>query len=240
MQPETRLSHDPASQNQRSDFPAGRAGLLTFASLILFAVLANRIFVADRSICFYDDSVVPRRPIDVARLRPNGRVYLVPIDDFPIARAAAIAEHFRTKFGVPIQVAARAAWPEGAYVEHRRQMNSAAMLKRLESIYATDRNGGVAIGLTTSDMFNPEVNWAYVFSFRKNNRVAVVSQARMNRGCLGIFRADDEHIMARLRKMVGKNIGIMYFGLEMSTDPASMLYGDVGGPRELDAMSELY
>ena len=46
--------------------------------------------------------------------------------------------------------------------------------------------------------------------------------------------------MARLRKMVGKNIGIMYFGLEMSADPASMLYANIGGPQELDAMSEQF
>ena len=46
--------------------------------------------------------------------------------------------------------------------------------------------------------------------------------------------------MARLRKMVGKNIGILYFGLEMSEDPASMLYAHIGGPQELDAMSDRF
>ena len=62
----------------------------------------------------------------------------------------------------------------------------------------------------------------------------------MDRGCMGVFEADDGRVMARLRKMVGKNIGIMYFGLEMSADPASMLYSNIGGPQELDAMSEQF
>jgi predicted Zn-dependent protease len=119
-------------------------------------------------------------------------------------------------------------------------MNSALMLTRLESIYATPGRHDVAIGLTTRDMFNPEVNWAYVFSYRRKSRVAVVSPARMDRGCMGLVRADDERTMARLRKMVGKNIGILYFGLGMSADSASMLYGRIGGPQELDAMSELF
>jgi hypothetical protein len=57
---------------------------------------------------------------------------------------------------------------------------------------------------------------------------------------MGIVQADDDRIMARLRKMVGKNIGILYFGLAMSADPASMLYSNIGGPQELDAMSELF
>jgi predicted Zn-dependent protease len=216
------------------------AGFMT-ASLIGFAVtVPTRIFVTDRPICFYNDSVVPGRPIEVSQIRPAGRVYLVPIGDFPVDRAAAIAEHFRAKFGVPIEVAPRVEWPEGAYVARRRQMNSAAMLTRLKSIYATLGNPAVAIGLTTSDMFNPEVNWAYVFSYRSESRVAVVSPARMDRGCMGLFQADDDRIMARLRKMVGKNVGILYFGLRMSADPASMVYGNIGGPQELDAMSELY
>jgi predicted Zn-dependent protease len=216
------------------------AGFIT-VSLIGFAVTTPaRLLLTDRPICFYDDSVVPRRPIDVSRIHPLGRVYLVPIEDFPVDRATAIAEHFRAKFGVAIDVASAVKWPDGAYVERRRQMNSALILTRLESIYTTPDNPAVAIGLTTRDMFNPEVNWTYVFSYRRNTRVAVVSPARMDRGCMGLVQADDDRIMARLRKMVGKNIGIMYFGLEMSGDPASMLYRSIGGPQELDAMSELF
>ena len=215
-------------------------GLMT-ASLVGFAVTTPaRLLVIDRPICFYNDSIVPRDPIDVSRMRPSGRVYLVPIDDFPVEQATAIAEHFREKFGVPIEVAASQAWPLGAYDERRRQMNSAVMLTRLEVIYAAPGNRVVAIGLTTRDMFNPEVDWQYVFSYRSENRVAVVSPARMDRGCMGIVHASDDRVMARLRKMVGKNIGILYFGLEMSADPASMLYAHIGGPQELDAMSELF
>jgi predicted Zn-dependent protease len=220
----------PAPWRRPNDYVAA----FMIVSLIGFGVtLPARLLLIDRPICFYDDSVVPRHPLDVSRIRPPGRVYLVPIADFPVNRAIAIAEHFRTKFGVAIEVAPAVQWPEGAYVERRRQMNSAVMLTQLEAIYATAGNRVVAIGLATSDMFNPEVNWAYVFSYRRRNRVAVVSPARMDRGCLGLVRADDDRIMARLRKMVGKNIGIMYFGLEMSNDPASMLYATIADHRNL-------
>jgi predicted Zn-dependent protease len=216
------------------------AGLIT-ASVIGFAITTpGRLLIVDQPICFYDESVVPSHPIDVSRVPPRGRVELVPIDDFPVDHAAAIAQHFRMRFGVVVEVAPPVHWPQDAYVESRRQMNSAVMLTRLESIYGSRGNRVVAIGLTTRDMFNPEVNWAYVFSYRRNNRVAVVSPARMDRGCMGLFPADEDRIAARLRKMVGKNIGLMYFGLNMSSDPASMLYGRIGGPQELDAMSEFF
>jgi predicted Zn-dependent protease len=199
-----------------------------------------RLAIIDRPICFYDDALTPRQPIDVSVRGPLGRVYLVPVDDFPIERARAIADHFATSFGVSIEVAPAIAWPETAYDPERRQMNSAVMLTRLEQTYATAARPAIAIALTTRDMFNPGVNWAYVFSYRRNNRMAVVSPARMDRGCMGLFLADDARIMARLRKMVGKNIGIMYFGLGTSTDPLSMLYANIGGPQELDAMSEQF
>ena len=216
------------------------AGFMT-VTMIGFAInVPTRLAITDRPICFFDDTVVPTDPIDVSSLRPAGRVYLVPIEDFPVDRATAIARHFRTRFGVAIDVAPVAEWPEGAYVESRRQMNSAVMLTRLESAFATTGEPAVVIGLTTRDMFNPDVRWRYVFSYRRRNRVAVVSPARMDRGCMGVFEADDGRVMARLRKMVGKNIGIMYFGLEMSADPASMLYANIGGPQELDAMSEQF
>jgi hypothetical protein len=98
-------------------------------------------------------------------------------------------------------------------------MNSAVMLRRLEQTYASADPPVIAIALTTRDMFNPDVNWRYVFSYRRDNRLAVVSPARMDRGCMGLFSADEPRIRARLRKMVGKNVGIMYFGLGPSTDP---------------------
>ena len=212
--------------------------LMTMAMLGFALNVPVRLAITDRPICFYNEAASPREPIDVTARRPAGRVLVVPVDDFPIARAHAVAEHFRTKFGVAIDVAPAIAWPEGAYVPERRQMNAAVMLTHLEKLYPSTAQPVIAIALTSRDMFNPEVNWAYVFSYRRNNRMAVVSPARMDRGCMGLMPADAARTMARLQKMVGKNIGIMYFGLEMTDDPASMLYANIGGPQELDAMSD--
>jgi hypothetical protein len=38
--------------------------------------------------------------------------------------------------------------------------------------------------------------------------------------------------------MVTKNIGLLYFGLPVSGDPHSVLYGNVGGIDDLDRMGE--
>jgi hypothetical protein len=40
--------------------------------------------------------------------------------------------------------------------------------------------------------------------------------------------------------MVGKNIGVLYYGLPLSGDPRSLLYANIGGPQELDSISEMF
>jgi hypothetical protein len=42
----------------------------------------------------------------------------------------------------------------------------------------------------------------------------------------------------RLRKIVTKDIGILYFGLPQSTDPKSVLYNGIMGIEELDNVGE--
>ena len=51
---------------------------------------------------------------------------------------------------------------------------------------------------------------------------------------------DEELLRSRLRKMVIKNIGMMYYGLPVSRDPRSVLYGNVLGLDDLDYMSEFF
>jgi hypothetical protein len=75
---------------------------------------------------------------------------------------------------------------------------------------------------------------------RRQSRLAVVSTARMERGCLGLFAASEHRQAARLRKMIGKNVGALYFGLPLSSDPRSLMYAYIGGPQELDRMSEVF
>jgi hypothetical protein len=48
----------------------------------------------------------------------------------------------------------------------------------------------------------------------------------------------EDQIRTRLRKMVTKNVGVLYFHLPQSDDPRSVLYRNVGGIRDLDYMGE--
>ena len=91
----------------------------------------------------------------------------------------------------------------------------------------------VIIGLTDVDMYIESEDWRYAYGLRSMGTLAVVSSARMD--ALG---AGDARQLQRLRKMVTKNLGILYYGLAPSTDPRSVLYRDILGPQDLDRVSE--
>ena len=50
--------------------------------------------------------------------------------------------------------------------------------------------------------------------------------------------ANDQLFFSRMRKLVSKYIGLLYYGLPPSEDPASPMFDSILGPADLDAMTE--
>lgn len=217
------------------------AGYVAMGMLVPALTMPFRLLVTDRAICFCEDPAPPpAKPVDVQAVAAAGRVLLVPIDGYPSDRARTIADHFKEQFGVRIKVEPELATAGAAYDDRRGQLDAGALLSALQARYPEGPARTVIIGLTDADMYIPEARWRYAFSYRRAGRVAVVSSARMDRGCLGLLPVSDDRQLARMRKMVGKNIGVLYFRLPLNRDPRSLLYAYVGGPQELDAMSEYF
>ncbi len=200
-------------------------------------VQAFNVAIVDRPICTAGAPGATPAPI----ARPpsgNGRVVLVPFDDFPLQDAAALAEDLRHRFALTIEVDEPLTSPADAHDPARCQDNSEVLLGALEERHPRSPAPAVAIGLTTADLYSPRVGWLYTFSWRRKPHYAVVSPARMDRGCLGVVRATPQRRLTRLRRMVGKNIGMLHYRLPLSDDPRSLMYGNVRGPQELDAMRD--
>jgi predicted Zn-dependent protease len=92
---------------------------------------------------------------------------------------------------------------------------------------AADPNA-VMIGLTSQDMYIAAKEWRFAFGWRDTDTpTAVVSTARMD-----LHYSDEpfwgSSAQIRLRKMVTKDIGILYYGLSQSDNPESVLYNAVG------------
>ena len=50
--------------------------------------------------------------------------------------------------------------------------------------------------------------------------------------------ADDERLFSRTRRLVTKYIGLMFYGLPLSDDPKSPMYGKILSVSDLDKMEE--
>jgi hypothetical protein len=50
------------------------------------------------------------------------------------------------------------------------------------------------------------------------------------------YLPDDELLQTRLRKMLSKNIGIMYYKLPQKSDRRSVMFGPILGIHDLDSM----
>jgi predicted Zn-dependent protease len=178
-----------------------------------------------------------RSPMPVPDPPVARNVYFAPIGDFPRGKVEALVTHYQAKYDLTIEIAAPIPVPSGALDTQRDQLGADRLL---DAIWASDvalaDPEAVIIGLTDQDMYIEELSWRYAYAFRSNNGLhAVISTARFDAG-----RADEAKQMQRLRKMVTKNLGILYYGLGSSQDPGSVMYGQIMGPDDLDAVSEDY
>jgi predicted Zn-dependent protease len=172
----------------------------------------------------------PASPIPVPPLPAARSVFFAPIGDFPISEAEALVEHYHEKFGIGILPPL--ALPREAYDTTRRQVIAERVLDAVSLRYTQAADpAAVVIALTDHDLYIAASTWKYAYGLRIKGHLAVVSTAHLSDGLLG-------DRTRRLQKMITKNIGLLYFGLQQSDDPKSVLYRDVGGPMDLDRMSE--
>ncbi|HZC80232.1 MAG TPA: hypothetical protein VE222_00690 [Nitrospiraceae bacterium] len=176
-------------------------------------------------------------PRDIRSLDGSGRVYFVTLGEFPRTLQDALAEHYRKKYNLEIQMLSTIKMDMASFDVQRQQLIAEEAIRLMRSDFpdlAADPKA-ILIGLTTQDMYIRNKTWRFAFSYREGERFAVVSSGRMH---IGLSAAESIVFQTRVRKMVTKNIGILYYHLPISVYRQSVLYGNVGGIEELDGMGE--
>ena len=167
------------------------------------------------------------------------KLYLIPLSTFSTASLNRLVTYYKEKTGIEA-IASQPLPLRLAALDNRRQQLVAEevieFMKRSYPKLAADPNA-ILIALTDEDMYIRKKNWQYAFSYRAQGRFAVVSSARMNPVNFGA-PADNDLLDRRIRKMVLKNIGILYYQYPTNHDPKSVLYSDVLGVEDLDKMGE--
>jgi predicted Zn-dependent protease len=184
----------------------------------------------------------PSTPANAAAkrgLRGTGELYLLPVGPLGFVSLSHLVSYYQAKFGLDIAVLPAIDVDDSVKNFRRRQLVAERVLDAIRGAAADvlQRPSAVVIGITEYDMYTTgRRDWAFAFSTRAS-RVAFVSAARMNPLNLGA-RPDNELLHARLRKMITKNLGVLYFGLLQSPDPTSVMFDNVLSVDDLDRMGE--
>ena len=174
----------------------------------------------------------------------SNQLYFVGVGDIHPDLIKDLAAHFRQTLGLAIQELPAVSFDPVTVDTGRSQVVAeelVAAIRRRHPAVAQDAQARI-IGVTGDDMFLRKMagSWSFGFSLRSDDaHIAVVSYARMDPAALGLS-PDPDMLRSRLTKMVAKNIGVLYYGLPLSNDPRSVLYGKIGGTDELDVMTEYF
>jgi hypothetical protein len=154
-------------------------------------------------------------------------VYFVPLGDFPVDMTVALANYYHATYDlriptldvVPVGEEARSEIADALVIDL-----ALALVTKTYPQLAGDPNA-ILIALTSDYLHNRNVeDWGAVpFSWREDDQFAIVSTAEMTQL---VPRDRPDAAATRLRKVVTKTIGIMYYGLAVNDDPRSVLYED--------------
>jgi predicted Zn-dependent protease len=203
----------------------------TFAlSLCLIALVAGWVVYA---------RVSPEPTSAYASLAPKvegSKIYFVPIGDFPDEQLQSLVQYYRQKYNLEITVLNSIPVDATTRDISRHQLmaeNLAASLRNGVPEHESDP-GAILIGFTSEDMYPTSKPWQFAFGWRLGeSRLAVVSTARLS--ILNIGHVLEWDLPGkRLRKVVTKDIGVLYWGLPQSQNPKSVLYSRIMGIDELD------
>ncbi|MBZ5654790.1 MAG: hypothetical protein LAO56_05875 [Acidobacteriia bacterium] len=181
----------------------------------------------------------PAKPASINELKGSGTVYLVPLGKPQSILSADLLSYYRNKYGLELRVLAPVPLPAWTKDEVRDQLIAEELVEAIKRAYPQFANDpdAILVGVTDEDMYISEMNWSYAFSWRQEERFAIVSTARLD----PVFDkepANPKIVEARARKMLTKDIGLLYYRLQPSYDYSSALYDSIDDVEDLDDIGE--
>lgn len=167
----------------------------------------------------------------VSALQGHGRIYLVQMgqhkDPYDIAE---FARSVGSQYGLDIRVLPPSGLDGAAWDPVRHQYIAEALCAQLEREHAALAADADAylIGFTDADMYTVTQNWGGTFTERDGQRTAVISSDEMRDTDRWRVRNADghtgtEHLQARMRRILLKDIALLYWHLPFNNDPTSLL-----------------
>lgn len=165
------------------------------------------------------------------QLKGSGRIYLVQIGDHKDPYSLQdLAGWLHSKYSLDVQVLPPLSIDKFAWNASRRQYIAEsidAQMKRAHPDLSADPDV-VLIGFTDADMYTDHFQWRGTFTQRDMRRTAIISSDGMQDdplARLGISEATArEHFQTRLRRILLKDVAILYWHLPLNDDSTSLLH----------------
>jgi predicted Zn-dependent protease len=189
--------------------------------------------------------VAPVPPITKASHIPRApwaaQVYFVPIGDLVSVDMPSLVSYYEQRLGLRVETLPAVPLDASTFNLMRQQNDADMLIALLQRGYPALANNrrAILIGITEADIYIPNVDWRFALGLRLEGRFAVVSSARMDLNHFDAGAPVDTGILhIRLKKMLSREIGFMYYRLPFSPDPGSVVRSSLMGVDELDEMGE--
>jgi predicted Zn-dependent protease len=169
------------------------------------------------------------------------RVCLLPLGHVSPSLIQHLVTHYAQQYGLDVIVMPPAAIPLEVTDSRRNQIDASLMLPYMADLapVAYADPDAVLIGISAVDLFDSDSLYRYVFGVKRTpmSPQGLISSFRMDPRTYG-EPADEALFFSRARKLVSKYIGLLYYGLPESEDPASPMFRFPSGLDALDGMGE--
>jgi YD repeat-containing protein len=185
--------------------------------------------------------VAKSEPARAAELRGRGSVYVVPLGPIKAVAVPSLLAELRNRYGLQLQLLPMIPLPAWAENAPRKQFVAEDLITAMRLAYPELEADpqAIVIGSTDADMYISQLSWYYAFSFREEERFAVISSAHLGES------EDNKPVGAdvlqkRLTKVFIRDIGILHYRLQPSHDYSSILYRNIDEATDLDDIGDDY
>jgi predicted Zn-dependent protease len=176
------------------------------------------------------------------QLRGRGSVYLVPVGPTKSGSSlATLVKDYSRKYKTSIALLPSIPLPRWGENAARKQYVAEDLITAMQAGYPklAAAPEAILIGVTDADMYISALKWDYAFSYRDEERFAIISTAHLAEDEDGKTQGDDV-MERRLRKVLARDVGSLHFRLQPSQDFRSIMYESLGDAAELDDLGDDY
>ena len=182
----------------------------------------------------------PPTPQEFFHYPATGHLYLLPLDDTAASDLSGLPAYFKARLGLDVHLLPTQQLTPDTFSTSTNQVIAEKIvmsIKEKQPVMAEDVNAEI-LGVTSQDMNYQSMNLSYGTNLR-SGRFSVVSTARLHR--MPWYAGDNPEAFAvRTRKLVTRNLALLHYPVDVSSDVTSGLSSDVYTASEVDQMGESF